>query len=170
MITLNELSSHDFEVFKSWISSEEELVQFAGTYFTYPLDDKQLHHYINDPQRKVFKVILKSTDEVIGNVELNLENKDPRLSRLIIGNKSYRGKKIGKQIILKLLEMAFTHYNADLVDLNVYNWNLAAMKSYSSVGFEETPKESFSEELNFKDWVAINMTITRDTWLKNYFQ
>lgn len=166
MITLSKLTHRDFETFKSWITSEEELVQFAGTYFTYPLTDEQLHNYINDPQRKVFKVILKETDEVIGNIELNLENEIPRLSRLIIGNKNYRGKKIGKQIILKLLEIAFLNYATDLIDVYVYDWNLTAMKCYEKVGFEETPEESYSHEMNFKIWTAINMSITKKRWLK----
>jgi RimJ/RimL family protein N-acetyltransferase len=166
MITLSKLTPRDFDTFKSWIDSEEELVQFAGNFFTYPLTDEQLHNYINDPQRKAFKVILKETDEVIGHVELNLENNNPRLSRLIIGNKNYRGKKIGKQIILKLLEMAFMYYATEFVDVNVYDWNLTAMKCYEKVGFEETPEESYSHEMNFKVWTAINMSITRDRWLK----
>lgn len=166
MIILSKLTPEDFETFKSWIGSEKELVQFAGTLFSYPLNDKQLHNYINNPQRKAFKVILKETHEMIGNVELNLENKTPRLSRLIIGNKHYRGKKIGKQIILKLLEMAFINYNTECVDVNVYDWNITAMKSYESVGFEETPEKSYSHEMNFKMWTAINMNITQERWLR----
>lgn len=166
MITLSKLTPRDFETFRSWIDSEEELIQFAGTYFTYPLTDEQLHNYINDPQRKAFKVILKETDEVIGNIELNLENDIPRLSRLIIGSKNYRGKQIGKKIILKLLEMAFMNYATEVVDVNVYDWNLTALKCYESVGFEETPEESYSHEMNFKVWTAINMSITRKRWLE----
>jgi len=165
MIRLEKLSSQDFDIFKSWISSEEELVQFAGTIFTYPLDDEQLNKYINDPQRKAFKVILEETGEIIGNVELNLENEAPRLSRLIIGNKAYRGKKLGKEIILKLLELAFMHYHAEFVDVNVYDWNLSAMRCYESVGFEDTPDESYSHEMNFKIWTAINMSVSRERWL-----
>ena len=166
MIKLEKLSPKEFDIFKSWIKSEEELVQFAGTIFTYPLDNKQLEKYIHDPQRKAFKVITKETGEVIGNVELNLENQNPRLSRLIIGNKSYRGKKIGKQIIQKLLEMAFMHYKAEFVDVNVYDWNLSAMRCYESVGFEDTTDESYSHEMNFKIWTAINMSVTKEAWLK----
>lgn len=166
MIKLEKLSPKEFDIFKSWIASEEELVQFAGTFFTYPLDNEQLKKYINDPKRKVFKVIVKETNEVIGNVELNLENHNPRLSRLIIGNKDYRGKKFGKQIILKLLEMAFMHYKAKFVDVNVYDWNLSAMRCYESVGFEDTPDESYSHDMNFKVWTAINMSVTKKAWLQ----
>lgn len=166
MVKLSKLTPNEFEIFKSWIDSEEELVQFAGNYFTYPLTDEQLDKYINDPDRKVFKVIFKETGEVIGNVELNLENEDPRLSRLILGDKKYRGKGIGKSIILHLLELAFIKYNSKLVDVNVYDWNLTALNCYESVGFEITPEESYSHEMNFKVWTAINMHVTKERWLE----
>ena len=169
MIKLSKLTSSDFETFKSWINSEEELFQFAGTMFTYPLTDDQLTKYINDPQRKAFKAIQEPSQEIIGHVELNLENKTPRLSRLIIGNKAYRGKKYGKKIILKLLEMAFIKYDTPFVDVNVYDWNITAMKSYQSVGFNITPEEGYHHELDFKVWTAINMNVSKERWLaKNH--
>lgn len=165
MIKLERLTPNDFETFKSWIGSEEELVQFAGTIFTYPLTDEQLTRYITDTRRKAFKVIQEPSHEMIGHVELNLENAAPRLSRLIIGNKAYRGKKYGKKIILKLLEMAFMKHDASFVDVNVYDWNMSAMNCYQSVGFTTTPEESYSHDLNFKIWTAINMCITKTQWL-----
>lgn len=169
MIRLNKLTPNDFGLFKSWIESEEELVQFSGTIFTYPLNDEQLNKYINNSQRRSYKVISTDTDETIGHVELNLENEHPRLSRLIIGNKEYRNKGLGKEIILKLLEKAFIEHHAKYVDVNVYDWNMTALKSYQKVGFHITPEESYSHELNFKIWTAINMCITQKRWLsKNH--
>ena len=46
MIELKPFTENDFPIFKSWIHSEEELFQFAGPIFTYPLTDEQLTKYI----------------------------------------------------------------------------------------------------------------------------
>lgn len=49
--------------------------------------------------KRPLKVILNSTNETIGHCELNFENGNNRLSRVLIGNKNVRGQKIGEQII-----------------------------------------------------------------------
>jgi RimJ/RimL family protein N-acetyltransferase len=57
MIELYPFTSSDFETFKSWVNSEEELVQFAGPLFNYPLTDTQLHRYIQMTDKRPLKVV-----------------------------------------------------------------------------------------------------------------
>lgn len=83
MIELKPFTENDFETFKSWIHSEEELFQFAGPLLPYPLTDETHTKYINLSDRKPLKVILKSTNETIGHYELNFENGKNRLSRIL---------------------------------------------------------------------------------------
>lgn len=47
MIALERFTEVDFERLISWIKNEEELVQFAGDYFKYPLTNQALYSYIN---------------------------------------------------------------------------------------------------------------------------
>ncbi len=49
MIILQKFTSSDFELLKSWVKTEEELIQFAGTIFTFPLSDEQLKQYLELP-------------------------------------------------------------------------------------------------------------------------
>ena len=65
MIKLEPFTEQDFEQFKSWIANKEELLQFAGPIFDFPIDDKQLRSYINMTDKKPFKVILLSTNEFL---------------------------------------------------------------------------------------------------------
>ena len=73
MITLLPFEETDFDRFKSWIKSPEELLQFAGPYFTFPVTDEQLKKYIADLKRRPYKIISTETNNVIGHCELNFE-------------------------------------------------------------------------------------------------
>ena len=111
MIELKPFTENDFEVFKSWIHSEEELFQFAGPIFSYPLTDNQLRDYLKMTDKKPLKVVLRSTNQTIGHCELNFQNGKNRLSRILVGNKVLRGQKIGEQIVIKMVDLLFKDSN-----------------------------------------------------------
>lgn len=46
MIELKPFTEEDFEVIKSWVGNAEELFQFAGPIFSFPLTDIQLRKYL----------------------------------------------------------------------------------------------------------------------------
>jgi RimJ/RimL family protein N-acetyltransferase len=166
MIELVKLEKSDFEVFKSWIKNQDELIQFAGSIFNFPLTDEQLIRYITDNRRIVYKVMSLDTNSIIGNAELNFENPLPRLSRVLIGDIENRNKGFGGLIINKMLERLFNELNFEEADLNVFDWNKAAIKCYENVGFTINPDISYKHDINGKIWTAVNMKITKDKWLK----
>ncbi len=92
MINLHPFTNKDFDRLINWINSEEELVQFAGPMFSFPLTKNQLEEYVNKEGILPKIVIDSESGEVIGHCELNFVNEFPRLGKILIGNKSYRGK------------------------------------------------------------------------------
>ncbi|MEN8125417.1 MAG: GNAT family protein [Bacteroidota bacterium] len=166
MIELRDFTGSDFDTLKSWINSEEELIQFAGSIFMFPLTDEQLQNYINIPDIKPFKVVLSATNETIGHCELNYENGNNRLSRILIGNKDARGKGICKQIVLKMIEMLLEDSAVNEVDLYVFDWNKRALKCYENIGFEINPQKTKKLEVNGKTWNSLNMTLKRKNRLQ----
>ena len=78
MVELLEFSEDNFDLFKSLIIDKEQLFQFAGSIFSYPVTNEQLLKYIQMTDRKPFKVVLNSTNETIGHCEMNFENGTPR--------------------------------------------------------------------------------------------
>lgn len=168
MITLSLFTQNDFERFKSWIKNQDELFQFAGPIFTYPLTDEQLLNYINDSRRIAFKVIHSDTQEVIGHCELNFENTLPRLSRILIAHSSLRGKGLGKLLVHKMLEQLFIERNFEAADLNVFDWNKGAIRCYEQVGFTINPAVVNTQLNNGELWTALNMVISKEEWMKNY--
>ncbi|MFT6747957.1 MAG: RimJ/RimL family protein N-acetyltransferase [Glaciecola sp.] len=159
MVTLSKFKQEDFKYLKSWISSEEDLIQFAGPLFTYPLTDQQLLNYIQTDHFKPYKVTLNETGEAIGHCELNFENGNNRLSRILIGNKSLRGKKIGEEIVRELLNLISVFNDKDPIDLNVFSWNKNAIKCYEKVGFVINANKASQYDRNGEIEEVINMEI-----------
>ena len=161
MIELRPFTENDFTTFKSWIHNEEELFQFAGPIFTYPLTDEQLSDYIKLTDKRPLKVVLKSTNETIGHCELNFENGNNRLSRILVGNKEFRGKKIGEQIVSKMVDLLFKDPEINEIDLNTFDWNKGAIKCYEKVGFKINHDKTDKMTVNGHIWTRINMTLKR---------
>lgn len=159
MIELQPFSEKDFETFKSWITNEDELYQFAGTIFSYPLTNEQLYNYIKMTDKKPLKVVLNSTNKTIGHCELNYENGNHRLSRILIGNKELRGQKIGEQIVRKMVNLFFDNEKTNEVDLNVFDWNKMAIKCYQKVGFKINHNNTKVISINNKNSTLLNMSL-----------
>jgi len=162
MIDLKPFTEDDFEVFKSWIHSSDELFQFAGPIFTYPVTDEQLVNYINLTDKRPLKVVLKSTNEIIGHCEMNFADGNNRLSRILVGKKELRGQGMGEQIIRSLVALFFIDPRVNEVDLNVFDWNTAAIKCYEKVGFRINFKNTEVMNVNGNVWTKLNMVLKRD--------
>jgi RimJ/RimL family protein N-acetyltransferase len=160
VIRLEKFTENDFDNLISWITTEEDLIQFAGTIFSYPLSKEQLHKYIENPNVNAFKVLYDGESAPIGHAEIFLPNNNvPRLCRILIGNKNYRGKGLGEQIVRELLKICFDKFNSDRVELNVYDWNASAIKTYEKVGFKVNPENKRIILVNSKSWTSVNMFI-----------
>lgn len=161
MIKLEPFTQQDFDSFKSWVANKEELFQFAGPLLNFPLTNAQLENYLNNEYLKPHKVVLIATNQAIGHCELNFTNGNNRLSRILIGDKSLRGKKIGEQVVRKMVDLFFENEEINEVDLNTFDWNTAAIRCYEKVGFKINENASESMQIFGFDWTKINMVLKR---------
>ncbi|QCE40359.1 GNAT family N-acetyltransferase [Psychroserpens sp. NJDZ02] len=139
------------------MSSESELIQFAGQVFTFPIDQKQVELYLSDSNRTVFK-IENENNETVGIAEISIpEENSAKLARILIGEKSMRGKGIGTVLINKLTEYAFNNLKKERIILNVYSWNIGAIKCYEKVGFSKTDKPIKYVKVGNVEWETIEM-------------
>jgi len=161
MIELKPFTENDFETLKSWTTNAEELFQFAGPIFSFPLTDEQLREYLKMEDKKPLKVFLKETNETIGHCELNFENGNNRLSRILVGKKDLRGQKIGEQIVREMVKLFFQNPKINEVDLNTFDWNKAAISCYEKVGFNINHEKSDIMTVNGNEWTRINMSLKR---------
>ena len=162
MIKLEPFAESDFDTLISWATSEEVLVQFAGRLFSFPLTHQQLHTYLQDKNKFIYKVADASTTKSIGHAEIYLPGTETAvLGRIIIGNADYRGKGLCHQIINALLRITFTQFTVEKAELNVFDWNECAIKCYQRAGFTMNPGKTKERTVNGKTWIALNMTIEK---------
>ena len=62
-------------------------------------------------------------------------NKSARVGKVLVGDKNVRGKGIGKQLIKKILKIAFDELQLHRVSLGVFDFNLSAIACYEKAGF-----------------------------------
>jgi RimJ/RimL family protein N-acetyltransferase len=139
-------------------------MQFAGPAFTFPLTREQLDGSLSDKNRHAFALVDSSCDCIIGHAEIYLTVTGAFLGRILIGEKQFRGKGIGQQIVRNLLEYAFINLNQQKIQLNVFDWNIAAIRCYAKAGFVIIPGKSAHREVNGQNWTVLRMAIERQEW------
>ncbi|MEO6883658.1 MAG: GNAT family N-acetyltransferase [Bacteroidia bacterium] len=150
---------------QTWADTEEELVQFAGPVFKFPLTEEQVAHYLEDQNRAVFLVEEAQNKVAIGMGEIFIVNAETRrLCRITVGNKQYRGKGFGQAIITTLLEKSFSDKAVNTVELNVFEFNTTAIKCYTACGFTITPNNIRIIDVNTQKWNLLNMKISREKY------
>ena len=165
MIQLKPFLKDDFPLLIKWIENKEDLVQFAGSIFRFPLTKTQLVKYLTNPNRNAFKVINRINGFTIGHSEIYLTNKNTaKLCRILIGEPNFRGKGLGQLIVNELVRVSFEKYKVKKVELNVFDWNKSAIKCYKKVGFKIVNDVTKKTEINNRVWTAINMTIGKNDW------
>lgn len=164
MIRLEKFNSTHYDNLMSWIDNEEELMQFAGPVYSFPLTETQLDESLTDKNRYAFSVIDVDTNQHIGHCELYQKDNSFHLGRILIGNKNQRGMGIGQQIVSALLDFGFKNFDKTIAELNVFDWNVAAIKCYKKVGFSINPDKKTERKINNKTWIAINMTLDKTKW------
>lgn len=153
----------DFDRLISWVNDEKELIQFAGPIFSFPLTREQLYTYLADTKRHAFKIIHNDTNTTIGHCEVYKEDEqNSKLCRILIGDKNFRGKGYGKLLTTILTEWTFDNLHAHFVNLNVYDFNTSAIKSYESVGFKITAINETTTQVNNENWRSYKMTVDRE--------
>ena len=166
MVKLTPFTQKEFDKLISWIDSEELLITIAGSLFSFPLTMDQLQKYLDDEKSHSFNIVDSSDDEVIGHAEIVMSGDNLyKIDKLIVGDRSNRGKGIGQQVINELLHYAFTKRNAGVVELNVFDWNIAGIKCYEKCGFILNPAKQATFKAGDKTWTALNMAVEKKSWL-----
>lgn len=163
MITLEPFRQSDFDRLIAWVDNEELLITIAGTVFTFPLTADQLQKYLEDEKSISFNII--SEEKSIGHAEIQLaEDGTCKIDKLLIGDRSDRGKGIGEKVMSALLKYAFDKLPVHTVELNVFDWNTAGIRCYEKVGFTINPGKTSNFEVKGNTWLALNMLIRREHW------
>jgi len=158
MIKLKPFTSDDFQQLISWIHSKELLVTIAGNYFSYPLTVEQLNAYLKDVNSHSFNIVDTATNRIIGHAEIyKTGNGIYKIDKLIIGDTASRGKGLCQPVMKALADHAFIQLQAKTVELNVFDWNTAAIRCYQKSGFVINADKTALFTIGDEQWTALNM-------------
>jgi RimJ/RimL family protein N-acetyltransferase len=133
---LRKLKKTDLPLFLKWWQDPELIALTSSNfdenekklvkYFFQMLENKKNHHYI-----------IKFENKDIGHVALIHKNLNVFEITIIIGEKRYWNKGIGKQVIKKVLTLGFDKFGYSKSYLEVIPENIRAIKAYESCGFQK---------------------------------
>ncbi|SDI56876.1 GNAT family N-acetyltransferase [Natribacillus halophilus] len=174
MIRLEHFGREDFDLLISWIDSPEFLMQWAGTQFSYPLDEEQLNQYIKGANEEnstvyIYKAVLNETNETIGHISLkniDLKNRSASISKVLLGNTQIRGKGIGQKMVTELLKVAFDSLSLHRVGLGVFAFNEPAIKTYEKAGFVKEGLLRDFRKMEDGYWSLWQMSILENEWIQ----
>ncbi|MEK6492727.1 GNAT family protein [Myroides odoratimimus] len=159
MIVLKPFTKTDIQLIIDWNFTKEELLQFGGTAFTYPLTEDQVLAFMKVENSLFFKAIDSDNETTIGVGEIVLmENNTTKLARIVVGDRNNRGKGYGQRMMQAFVDYCLNDIQSDSVILNVFDWNIGAIKCYEKIGFTfaDVPMRSFDLS-NGEQWFSKQM-------------
>lgn len=130
---------NDYLTMTKWMNEDYDIAANNG-FLASSLNEEKVMKKLEmwDESDSAFSIILKSTNELIGNISYFNHSK-PVLGAtmgIYIASK-YRGKGYGKQAIDLMLRHAFETLNYEAVRIEVFSYNLNAIKVYEKIGFKK---------------------------------
>lgn len=159
------IESKDYEYIEKWIDDEKVHALWCAGRISYPVTKEAFHRFLEknaiDWMDSAY-VATEDCGEVIGffcycvNVDDNTG-----FFKFVIVDREKRGSGYGEEMLRLALRYAFTITGVNLVQLNVFDENIAAKRCYEKVGFVEdsVAKDVFS----YKDsvWSRCHMIIEK---------
>jgi len=164
MIHLEKFEKKDYSELIDSVKNAKDLMQFGGPEFTFPLTENQIDKTLSDENRIAFRVANTSNGNTIGHCEIYFNNGSAKLGRILIMDQRQRGKGIGEQIVILLLQFILENRKERNIELNVFDFNIGAQKCYEKVGFAINPGKKIMREVDGETWIAVNMVLNLEEW------
>lgn len=173
MIKLEYFTEADFQQLIEWVDTEELLIKWSGSLFSFPLTSASLGWYIqntnvvNESDAFVFKAVDTDTGDTVGHISLgglSWKNRSSRISRVLVGKNAPQGKGICQQMMKAALKIGFEELGLHRIGLGVYEDNKAALHCYLKCGLkiEGVSRDILWHKGTFQSMVE--MGILEDEW------
>lgn len=140
-ISLRSFLPEDAAELGAWFPTPEALTQWSGPGLSFPLDAAQLAEMRAStldvpPARWMFTGVVDGDLAGHAQVALDWDNGVGRLSRVAI-NPRFRGQGLAQPFLERIIEQFFADVRFERLELNVYTFNTAAIRTYLKLGFIE---------------------------------
>jgi RimJ/RimL family protein N-acetyltransferase len=123
----------------NWLieESKKEFILSAGNYHTIESIEDYILSIENNKAAILFGIFDKATDEHIGNIKYDkiCDEKKSAVMGILIGELNWRGKGVAPEVILGTSKSLRDELNIQSIILGVKTKNVAAVKSYTKMGF-----------------------------------
>lgn len=164
MIHLEKFDKKHYTELIDSVKNAKDLMQFGGPEFTFPLTEEQINKTLSDKNRIAFRVANSSDGSTIGHGQIYFNNDSAKLGRILIIDQNQRGKGIGEQMIILLVKFILENRKERYIELNVFDFNIGAIKCYEKVGFKMNPDKKLLREIDGETWTAVNMVLNLEEW------
>jgi len=153
----------------SWVKSEKDMVQWAGSAFTWPVSQRQFRNHLQMTKQEppsLYPFALVKDDKLMGYCEISDYRRQFRsamLSRVIIAPR-YRRKGHGRFLVSKVTEYAFSTLELNRLALGVFDFNKAAISCYINSGFVHEGTLRQSAKVGRSYWNCNIMSILIEDW------
>ena len=163
-VYLRALEQEDYKTIAIW-RNDTEITDLLGGNRFYVSESREkgwVEQAIKDDRRNLYLgICLKDKNEIIGLVNLtsiDMLNQKAEFS-ILIGNKEYHGKGLGKISTELMLKHAFEQMNLNKVWLTVLSQNKKAIKLYKGIGFHEegVVREDVYKNNKYQDMIMMSI-------------
>ena len=168
MLKLIPFSEAHFQCLAGWFSSEREVAQWGGSGLSFPLDPGRLQAMIDSPdstQPARLCWMACYGGRLIGHAQLRLDwhNGNATLARVIVAPDD-RGRRLAMPMLEQVIAEAFAFSDMDRIDLNVFDWNIPAIRTYERLGFTKEGIRRSCIRVGDERWDMMLMGLLRAEW------
>lgn len=173
-LLIRPFTREDFSTLLEWVPDEASLVQWAGTGLSFPLDAAQLEAIAAEstgerPRRLAWMATpAASPAEAIGHFQIAYDRRcdTATLARVILAPQA-RGRGLASPLVRLAVDEAFVDETMFRLELNVYDFNTPAIRTYEKVGFVREGVRRQSAPVCGERWNTVIMSILRPEWLSH---
>ena len=142
---------------------------WAGSTIDFPLEAETLlapggAHRAPRPERRAWTA-LDVADEIVGHAQVRFDWRDGTGTLVRIGvAPERRGKGIAEAMLRPVIDDAFGLAGPERLELNVYDFNAAAIGLYERLGFVREGMRRASARVGGERWNTVIMGLLRDEW------
>lgn len=168
-VKLKPLEREHIDLFLKWFN-DPEITQYLLMYrpLTRDMEEEWFNGLKNREDFIIFSIVVtekNETDKLIGNCGITIDWKNRiGICGITIGEKNFHGKGYGTEAMKLLVDYGFKTLNLNRMQLETYEFNTRALKSYKKVGFVEEGlrREAIYINGNYHDCIMLGLL--RSEW------
>lgn len=173
LVQLQAVERNNLSKYVEWLNNPE-VSQYLNPGVRYPMtmaeEEDWFEAMTKKENQRLFAIHTLEDERLIGNVGLNAIDWKNRSAvvGIFIGNEEDWGKGYGTEAMRLCLYLAFQELDLQRIELNVYDFNPRAIKSYQKLGFVEEGRKRRFLYRNGKYHDDIIMSILREEYMERY--